>query len=281
VTPQEMQRVVGRELGVDPSDLRTWLTSRCVRRASREARRLRNATRHGERIPMPEGMTVEQGYEVQRLNACSRIMGGARPVGYKVGLTSKAMQAQFGIDTPDRGIVFDDALVTSGSTLDAGVAGTSMLEVEFALVLGARPDVRSDASPRLEIVGGFLCFEILQTRYNSWQGTVATSVADNAGLGKVVVGGQIDTDVEATVLDNVTTLRRNGKVVGAGSGHDLDGGPWGSARWLMSSIGPLDPRVRPGHFIMTGSMMSAVDVRAGDHFEAASADGATVEVMFR
>ena len=45
---------------------------------------------------------------VAELNTRARLEGGHRIVGYKVGLTSKAVQQQLEVDQPDFGFLFED-----------------------------------------------------------------------------------------------------------------------------------------------------------------------------
>jgi 2-keto-4-pentenoate hydratase len=58
---------------------------------------------------------VAAAYAVQETNTEHRLRSGRRLVGRKIGLTSKAVQAQFGVDRPDYGMIFDDMDVPLGA----------------------------------------------------------------------------------------------------------------------------------------------------------------------
>ena len=64
------------------------------------------AVRAGSALPpMPEGLTIEAAYEVQE--ALVRAVAGDALAGYKAGLTAPAGQAQFGIDQPLVGALYE------------------------------------------------------------------------------------------------------------------------------------------------------------------------------
>ncbi|MFG2445852.1 2-keto-4-pentenoate hydratase, partial [Nocardia fluminea] len=51
---------------------------------------------------------VVDAYEIQLLNIQRRLRTGARIIGHKVGLSSKAMQQMMGVDEPDYGHLLAD-----------------------------------------------------------------------------------------------------------------------------------------------------------------------------
>src|SRR3954453_1432987 len=66
------------------------------------------------------GMTVEDSYAVQNVWRDRGIAAGRRPVGRKIGLTSKVMQVATGITEPDYGAIFADMVFENGSVIDHG-----------------------------------------------------------------------------------------------------------------------------------------------------------------
>src|SRR5579871_5180153 len=77
------------------------------------------------RVPTPQlsrlypEMTIEDAYAVQQLWAEARIAKGARVVGHKIGLTSRAMQMASKITEPDYGRILDDAFYNDGAVIQA------------------------------------------------------------------------------------------------------------------------------------------------------------------
>src|SRR5262249_24094104 len=61
---------------------------------------------------------------------------GRRIVGRKIGLTSKAVQQQLGVDQPDYGVLFDDMELLDGCEFDATRLIQPKAEGEIAFVVG-------------------------------------------------------------------------------------------------------------------------------------------------
>src|ERR1700739_4602035 len=65
-------------------------------------------------------MDVVDAYEIQLINIRQRVAEGARVLGHKVGLSSKAMQQMMGVDEPDYGHLLDEMQVFEDTPVNAG-----------------------------------------------------------------------------------------------------------------------------------------------------------------
>ena len=81
-------------------------------------------------------MGIEDAYRVQDYWAEARIAQGARMVGHKIGLTSRAMQMASKMTEPDYGRILDDALCNDGARIRADGFLKPRLEVELAFIMG-------------------------------------------------------------------------------------------------------------------------------------------------
>src|SRR5215470_10471536 len=103
------------------------------------ASRLRDAQKNGKPIsPIREelaGGGVEAAYAVQNANTQHALKEGRRLVGRKVGLTSKSVQKQLGVDSPDFGMLYADAALYDGEEVALGRVMQPKVEAEVALVL--------------------------------------------------------------------------------------------------------------------------------------------------
>src|ERR1700680_2374422 len=82
------------------------------------------------------GITIEDSYAISTDVANQKIAAGARLIGHKVGLTSKAMQRSSQIDEPDYGHLLDTMMIADGAKVPRGNFCLPRVEVELAFVLG-------------------------------------------------------------------------------------------------------------------------------------------------
>src|SRR5436190_13827614 len=82
------------------------------------------------------GITFEDAYAISTEVANRKIAAGARLIGHKVGLTSKAMQRSSQIDEPDYGHLLDHMMVADGDKVPHANYCVPRVEIELAFVLG-------------------------------------------------------------------------------------------------------------------------------------------------
>ncbi len=219
------------------------------------------------------GMTQADAYAVQAELVALRETAGRRRIGWKVGLTSRAMQAALGIDTPDSGVLFDDMLFQNGATIPAGRFIQPRIEAELAFVLKA-PLVgavsREAAIAATDYVAPAL--EILDTRIvrQSASGArrrVEDTIADNAANAGLILG--------AARLDPASDLRWHGAIVSrdgvveeTGLGAGVLNDPVMGVVWLARRLARLGAGLKRAEVILSGSFIRPIECRQGTVIEA-------------
>src|SRR5712691_5941204 len=86
-------------------------------------------------ITFPE-ITIEDTSATSTEVAHRKIKAGAKLIGHKVGLTSKAMQRSSMIDEPDYGHLLDDMMIADGAKVAHANYCKPRVEVELAFIMG-------------------------------------------------------------------------------------------------------------------------------------------------
>ncbi len=242
--------------------------------AAGKARALYDARR--TRMPVPPftdaepGLTMADGYAIQQELVPLLLADGDRIVGYKVGVTSKAMQQLIGIDSPDYGPVLGSTVFRDGDAVPLSRFIQPKIEAEIVFVLGARlqgPGISLTDAARA-IAGAAAAVEIVDSRIADWRIKLADTVADMASAGAVAVSSRL---VPLAGLDTRLvgmTMTRSGELVDTGAGAAALGDPIAVVAWLANVLGEDGVALEPGHLVMTGALHAAVPMRAGDVFRA-------------
>jgi 2-keto-4-pentenoate hydratase len=216
------------------------------------------------------GLTVDEAYAIQLRQIERRLAGGAEIAGFKVGITSAAMQAQLGIDQPDFGHLLTDMVHPADSPLATGSFLQPRAEPEIALVLGKT--LRGPGCGVADLLGATAyalpAIEIIDSRIADWRIGLPDTIADNASSAGVVLGG---TPVPVTGLDLSLlgcVFRRNGRILATGAGAAVLGSPLHAAVWLANTLTARGVELSAGHVILTGSITAATPVAPGDTFTA-------------
>src|ERR1700750_383789 len=81
-------------------------------------------------------ITIDDAYAISTEVAKRKLAAGAKLIGDKVGLTSKAMQRSSQIDEPDYGYLLDNMMIADGAKIAHENFCLPRVEVELAFVLG-------------------------------------------------------------------------------------------------------------------------------------------------
>jgi 2-keto-4-pentenoate hydratase len=219
--------------------------------------------------------TADHAYAVQRINRDRRVRGGDRVVGRKIGLTSKAVQRQLGVDSPDFGSLWAGTAYGDGDTVAIGALIQPKVEAEVALVLARDVDTPDATVADLVRATDFAlaALEIVDSRIADWKIGLFDTIADNASAAAFVLGGDpVRLDRVALRDARMAMTRRVGdgaaEPVSEGIGSACLGHPLNAAAWLARALARQGDPLRAGDIVLTGALGPMVTARAGDRFEA-------------
>ncbi|WP_127115465.1 2-oxo-hept-4-ene-1,7-dioate hydratase [Shimia sediminis] len=231
---------------------------------------------------------MDDAYAIQSALAAQKLAAGRRVIGWKIGLTSKAMQYALNIDIPDSGILFDDMAFDTGGTVPEGRFIQPRVEAEIAFVMKAPlagdTVTRQDVLAATDYVAPSL--EILDTRIlrqdpeTGRARTVYDTISDNAANAGFVLGNQRHA-VDSFDLRWVGALTfRNGEIEETGLGAGVLNDPVESVVWLARRMAQYGQRIEAGQVILSGSFIRPIECPPGSHIAADFGDFGSVDIRF-
>jgi 2-keto-4-pentenoate hydratase len=218
----------------------------------------------GEYFPKTyrDRLSLDDAYRIQLALIGRRVAAGEDHIGWKVGLTAKAIQEQFGFYEPVFGCILETR--PSGHVFGATELIHPGFETELCIRL-ARPleghmsieDVRA----AIDVIHP--SFEIIETR-GDLVSQIALAIADNAQQRSVVIGAPVRLPAHVALDEIEARVQLNGREVARGLGSAVLGNPLNSIAWLAGKLGNYGQKLRAGDIIMTGSFVRQFPLSPGD-----------------
>ncbi|MBB3992322.1 2-oxo-hept-4-ene-1,7-dioate hydratase [Croceicoccus naphthovorans] len=256
------------------------------------ARALDEAERTGRQIRLLSetyaGLTMDDAYAIQTEWVRMKAAAGDPVIGWKIGLTSKAMQAALSIDIPDSGVLLRSMAFDNGAHIAPGRFIQPRIEAEIAFVMrtGLEPEeISAEAilaatdyvAPALEILDTRI------TRKDPETGrlrNVCDTISDNAANGGIVLGAPVR-DLAALDLRFVGAIvSKDGEVEETGLGAGVLGDPLVSMAWLVERLATCGDRVEAGQVILSGSFIRPIEAPPGSDIAADFGPFGRVECRF-
>ena len=206
-------------------------------------------------------LDLDTGYAVQR-----RLREQAGPlVGWKLGVTSRAKQAQVGVSSPVFGFLPGAAALDLGEPLTCHELIQPRAEPEIVFVLGR--DLEGPHVTAVDVLsatsGLAVGIEILDSRFRDYRFTMADVVADNTSAARFVVGAPVPpAGVDVRLVGVV--LEKNGSVVATASGAASLGHPAAAVAWLVRQLAASGEGLAAGQVVLSGGLTAATPVAPGD-----------------
>ena len=237
-----------------------------------EARRTRTQLRHFSK--QHPGMTIEDGYAIQREWVKLEQADGRVIKGRKIGLTSRAMQISSQITEPDYAPLMDDMFFETGSDLPFDRFIAPRVEVELAFILG-RP-LKGPGLTMFDVLAATEyvtpAVEIIDSRIEQFDRDtkvmrkVFDTISDFAANAGIVLGGR---PVKPDALDLRwvgAMLFKNGVIEETGLAAAVLNHPATGVAWLGNKIAPYGEQLHAGDVVLAGSFTRPTPAARGDTF---------------
>ena len=233
-------------------------------------------------------MTLDDAYAVQDAFVAAKMASGLKQIGWKIGLTSRAMQQALNITTPDSGVLLEDMLFHSGDTVAKSRFIEPRIEAEIAFVMksdlsGAKL-TREDVLTATEFVAPSL--EILDTRILRQDPATGTpriiydTVSDNAANAGVVLGAARHAPDALDLRWTGAIVSRNGVVEETGLGAGVLNDPVMGIVWLVERLAQYGRGLSAGDIVLSGSFIRPLEAPSGSEIAADFGPFGRVDLSF-
>lgn len=211
----------------------------------------------------------DDAYAISAERAKRKVAQGAKIIGHKVGLTSKAMQRSSMIDEPDYGYLFDTLMIPDGGKAKHSSFCLPRVEVELAFIMGKRlmgPGVNlTDVLRATEYV--VPAIEIVDARLIDRR-KIFDTIADNGAGAGLTLGGRPVRPMDVDLRWVGGMMIKNGEVEETGLAAGVLGHPAMGVAWLANKLGSHGVALEPGHIVLAGSFTRVVFAEKGDTLHA-------------
>ena len=210
---------------------------------------------------------LQQAYQIQDHGLLLREQQGEKPVGVKLGFTSKAKMQQMGVDHLIWGGLTDAMHVQDGSSLDLQDYIHPRIEPEIGFLTKRDIDTGLSLSNCLDYIEGvFPALEIIDSRYQAFKFSLEDVVADNTSSAAFVMGERYPMQIFQQNMG--VLLKENGQVVESGTTAAILGNPLRALIQISELLQQCGKILPAGSIILAGAATAAVPLQAGCHYQA-------------
>ncbi|MCK6545704.1 2-oxo-3-hexenedioate decarboxylase [Myxococcota bacterium] len=227
-------------------------------------------------------MDWEDAYLVQDEIRRRKLARGAKEIGLKAGLTSRAKMKQMNVETPVFGFLVDSYFVPEGTEIKTKELIHPKVEPEIVFVMkhalrgpGCHIGAVMAATDFL-LVG----IEVIDSRYRDFKFDLKSVVADNCSSSRFVLSGKMVPPEGLDLRTLGVVLEKNGQVVALAAGAAVLGHPAASVAMLANQLATRGREIPAGAIILTGGITEAVPVAAGDSVTARIQELGAVSTRF-
>lgn len=217
-------------------------------------------------------MDMDDAYAIQSAWVNKKVEDGRKVVGYKIGLTSRAMQRVMKINTPDYGVLLDDMIFANGGEITTANFTDPQIEVELAFVLKDRLFGDQVTPEQVLAATDYVipAFELIAARSyrvhpdTGYTRTVCDTISDNAANAGIIMGGNKTNPNDLDLRRVGAIVKQNDVVEQTGLAAAVLDHPAHGVCWIAKRFAQHGIALEPGQILLSGSFTAPIKVKAGD-----------------
>lgn len=217
-------------------------------------------------LSVAPGLSITDAYRLQAALMRRRAARGDRIVGYKAAFTSVAMQKMYNVSAPIIGTLLASGCLDEAAPIPLEPGGVTKVEPEVLALLK-----RDLVGPKIgigDVVGaldGFLpAIEVAPPIMGGIDRSVQMGIAQSKLTGGIVVGSRLTAPEGLDLRLEGCVISINGEPKGSNTAVEVLGNPLTVIALIANQLAEIGERLSAGMMIMTGSVVPAVPVAAGD-----------------
>ncbi len=232
--------------------------------------------------------TMDDAYAIQSAWVKLKLVSGRKVIGWKIGLTSKAMQSALNITTPDSGVLLDDMVFADGATIPGNRFIQPRVEAEIAFVI--KSDLRGPNTTAEQVLAAtdyvVPSLEILDTRIlrvdpiTKKTRNIIDTISDNAANAGLVLGKQKFKPQDIDMRWMGAIVSRDGEVEETGLGAGVLNDPARGIAWLANRLAQYGDHISAGQVVLSGSFIRPIETQHGTVIHAEFGSYGSVGCMF-
>jgi 2-keto-4-pentenoate hydratase len=207
------------------------------------------------------GLSIDEARRAQKDFVAQLIPKLGPRVGFKVGLTSKAVQESLGATDPVRGVLLRDMIRKDGAQVPANFGARPIWEPDLIVVvkdagINEAKTLLEVASHLSEVVAFIELPDRIIAETEKVDGNLITAINTSARLG--VLGQRLKVDptpefVAALGKITATATDQSGMELAKANGDALLGHPLNPVLWLIKELAATNEKLKAGDLISLGS----------------------------
>lgn len=221
------------------------------------------------------GFDLDAAYQVAAAVRHRRMSRGETPVGRKIGFTNRTIWAEYGVDAPIWGYMYDTTVrdIAPGDSFSLDGFQEPRIEPEIAFGFKRAPEPGMDEPQLLSCIDWVAHgFEIVQSIFPNWRFATADTVAACGLHGAFLCGPRRTIRQEdrsrwlAELAGFSATLQCDGGPTIGGQASDVLGGPVPALGHLVDllTLDPANPPLGAGEIVTTGTVTRAMPIAPGE-----------------